>query len=68
MGLVVSKPALVRGAHVLPRTTCPYCHSRFSIVKDIEGTRRRRQCLGCAKRYSTTERVEVTAEQPNGTQ
>jgi transcriptional repressor NrdR len=43
---------------------CPYCHGPENKVLDSreshEGavTRRRRECLGCKRRYTTYERVE----------
>ena len=54
---------------------CPYCLSSKSKVvdkrdKEEEGiTRRRRECLECAKRYTTYERVEyidLNVEKRNG--
>jgi len=44
---------------------CPYCHSLESKVVDKRDnnesgvTRRRRECLGCKKRFTTYERVET---------
>ena len=42
---------------------CPYCgHSESKVIDSREGEtgiRRRRECLGCAKRYTTYERVET---------
>jgi transcriptional repressor NrdR len=43
---------------------CPYCgHSEDRVVDSREGgegqvTRRRRECLGCARRFTTYERIE----------
>ena len=43
---------------------CPFCnHSESKVVdsresKDKETIRRRRQCLGCNKRFTTSERAE----------
>jgi transcriptional repressor NrdR len=43
---------------------CPYCFSKETKVVDkrdneTEGTtRRRRECLGCSKRFTTYERIE----------
>jgi transcriptional repressor NrdR len=43
---------------------CPFCnHSESKVVdsrlaKDKETIRRRRECLGCRKRFTTTERAE----------
>lgn len=41
---------------------CPYCHNTTSKVTDKrgspEGTRRRRECLKCGKRYTTYEKVD----------
>jgi transcriptional repressor NrdR len=43
---------------------CPFCnHSESKVVdsrlsKDKEMIRRRRECLGCKKRFTTSERVE----------
>ena len=45
---------------------CPFCNLGESKVldkRDTESsfvTRRRRECLGCEKRYTTYERIEVT--------
>jgi transcriptional repressor NrdR len=40
---------------------CPYCSSTTSRVTDkrssLEGTRRRRECLKCKKRFTTYEKV-----------
>lgn len=44
---------------------CPYCHSEDTKVVDKRDnpetgvTRRRRECLHCAKRFTTYERVET---------
>lgn len=44
---------------------CPYCRNSDAKVVDSRdadngaATRRRRECLGCARRYTTFERVEV---------
>ncbi len=44
---------------------CPYCQHDESKVTDsrnapdIHGIRRRRECLGCAKRFTTFETVDV---------
>lgn len=46
---------------------CPYCGTKNSEVvetresSDIDSIRRRRSCLGCAKRFTTYERVENVA-------
>jgi transcriptional repressor NrdR len=46
---------------------CPYCfHLEDKVIdsrlsQDGDVTRRRRECLQCAKRYTTYERVEETA-------
>ncbi|MAG78383.1 transcriptional regulator NrdR [archaeon] len=43
---------------------CPFCHHTDSKVMDKReteldmATRRRRECLGCEKRYTTYERIE----------
>jgi transcriptional repressor NrdR len=43
---------------------CPFCnHSESKVVdsrlsKDKEMIRRRRECLGCKKRFTTSERAE----------
>lgn len=43
---------------------CPYCHSLQGVVLDSretpdnEAVRRRRQCEGCGRRFTTYERVE----------
>ena len=45
---------------------CPYCNQEESKVVDSRATednlaiRRRRECLGCGKRYTTYEKVEET--------
>lgn len=43
---------------------CPYCNSHDSKVIDSRGAedkvRRRRECLKCAKRFTTYERTEKT--------
>lgn len=44
---------------------CPYCnYSKSSVLEsrdseDDQVTRRRRECLKCAKRFTTYERVEI---------
>ena len=44
---------------------CPFCHYAETKVldkrdsQDLEVTRRRRECLGCEKRFTTYERVET---------
>ena len=44
---------------------CPYCGGKESKVVDKRATeeesatRRRRECLGCGKRFTTYERIEV---------
>lgn len=42
---------------------CPYCGYEDSRVTDSrtapEGVRRRRECLGCSRRFSTLERVQL---------
>ncbi|MBM3934953.1 MAG: transcriptional repressor NrdR [SAR202 cluster bacterium] len=44
---------------------CPYCNYNDSKVIDsresIDGIRRRRECLGCERRYTTYERVQTRA-------
>ncbi len=43
---------------------CPYCGSRDTEVvetrdsEDLETIRRRRECVGCQKRFTTYERIE----------
>lgn len=43
---------------------CPYCDNKNTEVmetrdsEDLGTTRRRRQCIGCKKRFTTYERVE----------
>jgi transcriptional repressor NrdR len=43
---------------------CPYCGSKDTEVvetrdsEDLETIRRRRECLGCNKRFTTYERIE----------
>lgn len=43
---------------------CPYCGSKDTEVvetrdsEDLETIRRRRECLGCKKRFTTYERIE----------
>lgn len=44
---------------------CPFCDSETKVVDkrmvdDSEANRRRRECTGCGKRFTTYERVEVT--------
>src|SRR5437016_314551 len=47
-----------------PVVKCPYCgHDELKVVDSRdsdtgEAIRRRRECLGCAKRFTTYERVE----------
>ena len=45
--------------------TCPYCSRGDSKVIDSrdsgDGVRRRRECLGCARRFTTYERVQTRA-------
>lgn len=42
---------------------CPYCNKSELRVKDkrdsSSGIRRRRECLGCGKRFTTYERIEL---------
>src|SRR5438309_4433536 len=46
---------------------CPFCGAADSKVVDSrdsetgEAVRRRRECLGCAKRFTTYERIEAMA-------
>ncbi len=46
---------------------CPYCQTRDARVIDSrevigrEAIRRRRQCMGCRRRFTTYERVEIGA-------
>jgi transcriptional repressor NrdR len=46
---------------------CPFCHSDHTKVVDKRDnchraiTRRRRQCLKCAKRFTTYERIETVS-------
>lgn len=46
---------------------CPYCQADNDRVIDSRGSedgfaiRRRRECLGCKRRYTTYERVEATS-------
>lgn len=63
------------GAHVEPSKArryrgavrCPYCHEVEDKVVDSRvaesgaAIRRRRECLGCGRRYTTFERVEEAA-------
>jgi hypothetical protein len=49
---------------------CPFCgHGELSVV-DVNpadqdrATRRRRECLGCSKRFNTFERVEGAERRP----
>ncbi|MBX6395857.1 MAG: transcriptional repressor NrdR [Alicyclobacillaceae bacterium] len=43
---------------------CPYCrHAESKVIESrttAEAVRRRRECLGCGRRFTTYERVEVT--------
>lgn len=47
---------------------CPFCnHTEAKVVdsrssKDGEAIRRRRECLKCARRYTTYERIEEVAQ------
>lgn len=43
---------------------CPYCKKDTKVVDkrettDVNSTRRRRECLKCARRFTTYERLEV---------
>lgn len=46
-----------------PKIACPYCHHLESKVKNTrptkhrDGVDRRRECLKCGKRYTTTEQL-----------
>lgn len=44
---------------------CPFCHFRDSRVTDSrandDGIRRRRQCIACGERFTTTETVQLSA-------
>ncbi len=46
---------------------CPYCHTRDSRVIDSrelsggDSIRRRRECVGCSRRFTTYERVDTVA-------
>ena len=46
---------------------CPYCHTRDSRVTDSrandDGIRRRRQCISCGERFTTTEIVQLATFQ-----
>lgn len=48
---------------------CPYCHNEDTQVVDSREAedgatiRRRRRCLGCEKRFTTYERIELTMPQ-----
>ena len=48
---------------------CPYCgHLEDRVVdsreaQDGQATRRRRECLGCARRFTTYERIEIVLPQ-----
>jgi transcriptional repressor NrdR len=48
---------------------CPYCgHAEDKVVdsreaQDGQATRRRRECLGCARRFTTYERIEEVLPQ-----
>jgi transcriptional repressor NrdR len=42
---------------------CPFCGAETKVTnkRDIDdSTKRRRECLGCGKRFTTYERLEVT--------
>ena len=47
---------------------CPYCNNHDAKVvdsrssKDGDAIRRRRECLSCARRYTTYERIEEVAQ------
>ncbi|MCA9385270.1 transcriptional repressor NrdR [Candidatus Dojkabacteria bacterium] len=54
---------------------CPYCHGEDTKVVDKRDnsdsgvTRRRRECIGCTKRFTTYERIErvtLNVEKRNG--
>jgi len=53
------------GAHGLTAVRCPYCgHLDLKVVDSRdsdtgESIRRRRECLECAKRFTTYERIET---------
>jgi len=53
------------GAHGLTAVRCPYCgHIDLKVVDSRdsdtgESIRRRRECLQCAKRFTTYERIET---------
>jgi len=42
---------------------CPYCGEESKVIEsrhtEEDTIRRRRECIGCAKRFNTTERLEV---------
>ncbi len=46
---------------------CPYCHARDSRVTDSrasdDGIRRRRECIACGERFTTTETVQLSTVQ-----
>ncbi len=50
----------------IPRVICPFCSANDDKVIDSRASdagkviRRRRECLGCGKRFTTYERVEET--------
>lgn len=54
---VVGLPESTKPGAVNPRVECPHCGYDKSMVIDSRGTRRRRCCLRCRKRYSTVEMV-----------
>jgi transcriptional repressor NrdR len=51
---------------VVPLMICPYCQANDDKVIDSRASeggrviRRRRQCIGCGKRFTTYERIEET--------
>ena len=56
-----------RPVTIHPPMICPYCNANDDKVIDSRASdagkiiRRRRECLGCSRRFTTYERVEPTA-------
>jgi transcriptional repressor NrdR len=41
---------------------CPFCHARVIDIREVvggESVRRRRECIVCARRFTTYERIEL---------
>lgn len=67
----IARVGAARSAHAVEPDSpvlCPYCNTDNDKVIDSRSsdggkvTRRRRECLGCGRRFTTYERVEQTAK------